>query len=218
MCVCVLETTTCLPQIKLIIKWLCVDAQWLLSVRRRQWGTGEEPHSDCAAGSGVPCCPAVHSVCAMCLCWCCVCLRLRTSTGQRTTTAPSIMALFQLVHTTCSFLRWSRCSTFSLFSKVVILFLLRAAAELNGCCQCCIYQDFHGVPAVQPIKQKAPGTKMEKDWASGTCSVIRKAKSNKTKLGIRPVRATTKSRWGDQMWCVWDMWREQKGSKGNLNI
>lgn len=68
-------------------------------VSRHQWGTGVWPNSDFAAASGVPCCPATLPMCAMCLCWCCVCLRLRTSTGQRTTTAPSIMALFQLVST-----------------------------------------------------------------------------------------------------------------------
>lgn len=39
---------------------------------------------------------------------------------------------------------------------------------------------------------------MEKVWASGMCSVTRKAKSNTTALAMLLVRATTKSRWGGQ--------------------
>lgn len=58
-------------------------------------------------------------------------------------------------------------------------------------------QDFRGVPAVPPIRQKEPGTKMEKDWAFGTCSAIRRAKSSRMTLGIRRVRVTTKSGWAD---------------------
>lgn len=56
-------------------------------------------------------------------------------------------------------------------------------------------QDFHGASAVRPIKQKEPGTKMEKDWASGMCLLIKRGKSTKMTLVMLPVRATTKSRW-----------------------
>lgn len=65
-----------------------------------------------------------------------------------------------------------------------------------------ILQDFRGVPAVQPIRQKEPGTKMEKDWASGMCSVIRKAKSSRMTQEIPRVRVTTKSGWAGCMCCV----------------
>lgn len=74
-------------------------------------------------------------------------------------------------------------------------------------------QDFRGVPAVQPIRQKEPGTKMEKDWAFGTCSATRRAKSSRMTLGIPRVRATTKSGCaGGVMSCDWrDAVDGQKG-------
>ena len=189
-CVLISSYITCLL-------WLSMDPKQLVSVFRHLWETGAEQDRNCAAGSGVPCHPTVQSVCAMCLCWCCVCLRLRTSTGQRTTTAPSIMALFQLVHATWSSVQWKKCigTIVTLASEVCIT-------------DCCISQDFHGVQEVQPIRQKVPGTKMEKDWASGMCSVTRKAKSNRMRQGIPPVRATIKSRWG-----VWTC-REQESEFG----
>lgn len=51
---------------------------------------------------------------------------------------------------------------------------------------------------------------MEKDWASGMCSVIRKAKSNRMTRGIPHVRVTTKLRWGDRVCCVWEIQVEVK--------
>lgn len=161
-------------------------------VCRYQWGTGAWPKSDFAAASGVPCCPAALPMCAMCLCWCCVCLRLRTSTGQRTTTAPSIMALFQLVKTPHAWLLTHWYTHFSTAGDISVLFLFN--------------QDFRGVPAVQPIRQKEPGTKMEKGWASGTCSVTRRAKSYRMTQGIPRVRVTTKSGWADHACWVSSGW------------
>lgn len=98
------------------------------------------------------------------------------------------------------------------------LVISRAKSELNGCCQCSLYKDFRGVPAVLPIRPKEPGTKMEKDWVSGMCLVIRKAKSYKTKLEIPLARATTNSRWFVQMWYIWGIQGEHRWPKENLKM
>lgn len=152
--------------------------------------------------SGIWCCHTELDERVMCLCWCCVCLRLRTSTGQRTTTTPSIMALFQMVRSqhyyTDSFLshyglwemNWPAWISMTKVKYISLILHVYTSLLFDFICQ-----DFRGAPAVQPIKQKEPGTKMGKDWASGMCSLIRRERRFWMILETLHVRDTIESRW-----------------------